>query len=95
MIELFSIAFKDFLTKKFILLSILPLVGSLIILSSFMVLGGNELYKLAVSNTSGDNYFSKMVNKHLFLYGWSLFCAYGVHFYCYVYSWFFNAYNSG
>jgi putative membrane protein len=58
MIELFSIAFKDFLTKKFIILSILPLVGSLIILSSFMVLGGNELYKVAVSNTSGDNYFS-------------------------------------
>ncbi|QKG30028.1 EI24 domain-containing protein [Campylobacter sp. RM16187] len=55
MIRNFNLAVKDFLTAKFLLLSSLPLVLSIIILGALMIFGGKEIYTaLSMGAASGD-----------------------------------------
>lgn len=55
MIRNFKLALDDFLTPKFLLLSTLPLVLSIIFLSAIMIFGGREIYEaLSVGASSGD-----------------------------------------
>lgn len=55
MIEIFRISLKDFLSKKFLTLSFLPLIISIFILGCFLFFGANELYNaLKEGASSGD-----------------------------------------
>lgn len=55
MVEIFNLSIKDFLTKKFIALSFLPLILSLIILGIFTAYMGGELYEsLEISLNGGE-----------------------------------------
>ncbi|MSN96158.1 hypothetical protein F1B92_02930 [Campylobacter sp. FMV-PI01] len=44
MIKIFQLSIKDFLTKKFLILSFLPFFCAILILSAFMIFGGNEIF---------------------------------------------------
>ena len=59
--ELFVISFKDFLTKKFILLCALPLLFSLIILGAVMVFSQDKIYEIFVflTNSGGFDLFDE------------------------------------
>lgn len=55
MVEIFNLSIKDFLTKKFITLSFLPLILSLILLGWAAMYFGNEFYEsLEFSLSSGE-----------------------------------------
>lgn len=55
MIKNFKLALRDFLTPKFLLLSTLPLILSVIVLGFIMILGGREIYDaLNAGAVSGD-----------------------------------------
>ncbi|CZE49958.1 EI24 domain-containing protein [Campylobacter geochelonis] len=55
MIGIFRLSLKDFLTRKFILLSILPFLVAVVLLSGFMIFGGKELFDtLSLGAQSGD-----------------------------------------
>ncbi|QCD44212.1 EI24 domain-containing protein [Campylobacter mucosalis] len=63
MIEILKLSWSDFLTKKFILLSILPLFCSLFVLGFGLVLAGNELGQmLGDALNSGDFGFINLSN---------------------------------
>ncbi|MDO5046900.1 EI24 domain-containing protein [Campylobacter sp.] len=55
MIRNFNLAVKDFLTAKFLILSTLPLILSIVILGALMIFGGKEIYTaLSMGAASGD-----------------------------------------
>ncbi|ASM39839.1 EI24 domain-containing protein [Campylobacter sp. RM12327] len=55
MIKIFQISLREFLTKKFILLSTLPLIVSVLILGGFLIFGGIEFFSMLNDGAkSGD-----------------------------------------
>ena len=46
MIEILSLCINDFFKKKFILLSILPFISSLLVIGLVLIFGANELFDL-------------------------------------------------
>lgn len=55
MIQILKLSIKDFLSKKYIALSIIPLIVCIVLFGVFLYLGGNELLDaLAKSIDSGD-----------------------------------------
>ena len=53
--KIFDISIKDFLTKKFILLSLLPLLGAVLVLGILAFLGGKEGFEnLQSAIANGD-----------------------------------------
>lgn len=56
MIKIFQISLNEFLTKKFILLSILPLIISVLVLGGFLVLGGIEFFQMLSDGAKSGNF---------------------------------------
>ncbi|MBR8465129.1 EI24 domain-containing protein [Campylobacter sp. faydin G-140] len=54
--SIFWLSWRDFLTAKFITLSILPLVLSVAVLISVMMLGGSELWELLLAGAMSGEY---------------------------------------
>lgn len=56
MVNVFFVSLKDFLTKKFIILSLLPLLVSLLVFGGFIIFGGNELFSILSEGAKSGDY---------------------------------------
>lgn len=67
MIKILQLSLKEFLTKKFILLSILPLIISVLTLSGFLIFGGIEFFNILSEGAKNGDFSFIDANKYPFL----------------------------
>lgn len=67
MIRNFNLAIRDFLTAKFLILSSLPLILSIVILSGLMIFGGNEIYDILSKGVSSGDFSFLDENAHPYI----------------------------
>ncbi|AII15132.1 hypothetical membrane protein (EI24 domain) [Campylobacter iguaniorum] len=67
MINLLRLSINDFFTKKFILLSLLPFFISILLFSTLMIFGGNELFEILKAGAISGDYSFIDESEHGFL----------------------------